>query len=1145
MRRARGRAARTRGEPARTTALPASQLASVGPPAQFVLVLTIHRSTSLARLADACADVLRVPATADPLAPELLVTSGPTHERWLRAHLAQRLGVCAHVRVLSPSTLAEEVAEAVLGVDRDATRAWRPERLIWRLLAELTARIDTPPFAPVRAALRVAAGSEDICAPGSARAVALARRVAGWFAGYAVGSPALARAWDAGEEPDDWQAVLWRALRAADDGQLTHPTGLGSAVAERLRADAVSREALPARVVWMAQPGVGRAHVELLMALAAAGVALHALVPVTAQATSDVEKPGRAHPLRAALGARAAGMEQMIADLAQSAGAAVVVDDLDGRASVGTAASRATVLDVVRRAVIGGVDGAPAPVAADDLSLRVHACHGAMRQAEILRDALLALFERHPELRPRDVLVLTPDVAAYAPLVEAAFVGGDGVPDIPLRVADRPARLTNAAADIALRILGLAAGRVDAVSVLDLLGTPAIARRWGLDGGAQAQLRAWVEGAGARWGIDGADRALGRALPLADADAWDAHGWRFAFERLLLGWGLPDDRGAGYAGAVPWDEIEGQDAEVLGRLAEVAARVFAAVRDVRRARPLGDWCTVLRAHVDALVWDADAPDEDETLVVARRAFGRSLEALCDDAAVADPTGVGARISELPLEPAAVRALLEARFAESVGDGGDVGAVTLAALAPGRVRPARVVALLGLDDGTFPRAGTSDALDRRAGTDDAPDPGGEDRQAVLDALLAAEEHLIVTYTGRSARTNDALPPATPVALLLEAVDGACTGADVHHHHALAPFGARAASAGTAAGAPVFDVAQQAGARALAAPRRSAPAFLTRPIPSAAPTARVLTIDALAESLARPARAFVHGTLGVWLGRELGEVATDEPLELDSLEHYAVRAAVLDALESGRGGADDSEALFARLRARGQLPHGPLGRIAYDDAYAEAVELRHVALGYRRGIRRGALRVDQRVGETQLVGSVGPCWDEGIVLLRPGTGRAEHRLRLWVAHLALHATPGGTPPTSRLIAFGPKERGRRTVKVQTFGPVTDAAARLGDLVALADEATRRVLPLLPASASMYVETRAKEKDGGAATEARAIAAAEKVYDDDYTAFSEASDAFVARLHGTIHPIGDEFTQLARRVWEPLHASLGGLATEGADA
>ena len=67
-------------------------------------------------------------------------------------------------------------------------------------------------------------------------------------------------------------------------------------------------------------------------------------------------------------------------------------------------------------------------------------------------------------------------------------------------------------------------------------------------------------------------------------------------------------------------------------------------------------------------------------------------------------------------------------------------------------------------------------------------------AAIDALLAAEEHLIVTYTGRSARTNEALPPATPVALLLEAVEGACAGADVHHHHALAPFGARAASAG---------------------------------------------------------------------------------------------------------------------------------------------------------------------------------------------------------------------------------------------------------------------------------------------------------------------------------------------------------------
>ena len=1124
-------------------------------------MLTIHRSTALTRLADACASVLRIPATPDPLAPELLITSGPTHERWLRAHLARRLGVCAHVRVLSPSTLAEEMAERVLGVERDAARAWRAERLTWRVLGEITARIDTAPFAPVRAALRAHDGGDAACAPGSARAVAFARRVAGWYAGYAVGVPALARAWDAGAEPDEWQAVLWRALRAADVDVRAHPAALAAALAARRQADAAARDTLPARVVWMAQPGVARAHVDLLMVLAAAGVAVHALVPAAGRAASDSDPADVGHPLRTALGGRTVALEAIIRELAALRGAAVVVDDLDvADGERASARPLTSALAAVRRAVIGGTAAelpthAPTPTLADpvadpgaddDRSIRVHACHGAMRQAEVLRDALLALFERRPDLHPRDVLVLTPDVAAYAPLLEAAFGGGTRVPDVPLRVVDRPARLANAAADVALRVLALAAGRVDAVSVLDLLAVPAVARRWELDGDARVQLRAWVEGAGARWGIDGADRAVGRALPAADGSAWDVHGWRFALERLLLGWGLPDDRGAGYAGAVPWDEIEGQDAEVLGRLAEACTRLFAAVRDVRSARPLGAWCARLRAHVDALVWDADAPDEDGELVIARRAFGRSLDALCDDAA-----GGGVAVRELLLEPAAVRALLDARFAEPAAEGGAVGAVTLAALAPGRVRPARVVALVGLDDGAFPRARTGDALDRRSGTTDAPDPGGEDRQAVLDALLAAEEHLIVTYTGRTARTNELLPPATPIALLLEAVEGACPGAVVHHHHALAPFGPRAASAGTAAGAPVFDTAHQAGARALAAPRRAAPAFLTRPLPGRTPddgtARRVLTLDALADALARPARALVYGALGVWVGRETGEVATEEPLELDALQHHGVRAAVLDALEAGRGGAFDSDALLARLRAQGQLPHGALGTLAYEGARAEAVAVWHAALPYRRGERRGAVRVDQAVGDDWLTGAVGPCWTDGLVMLRPGVARAEHLVRVWVAHLALHATHGAAAPTSHLIALGKKEGGQRTAAVKTFGPVADAGARLHDLVALHDEATRRALPLLPASASAYVDARANawETLGPAAADARGLAAATKAYDGDFGAFGEVNDGFVARLYGASNPIGPDFAVLARRVWEPLYAALGARSAEGADA
>ena len=61
-------------------------------------------------------------------------------------------------------------------------------------------------------------------------------------------------------------------------------------------------------------------------------------------------------------------------------------------------------------------------------------------------------------------------------------------------------------------------------------------------------------------------------------------------------------------------------------------------------------------------------------------------------------------------------------------------------------------MLGLDDGIFPRHTERDGddillADPHVGDRDAR---GEDRQLLLDALMASTENLIVTYSGRDER-----------------------------------------------------------------------------------------------------------------------------------------------------------------------------------------------------------------------------------------------------------------------------------------------------------------------------------------------------------------------------------------------------------
>ncbi len=172
----------------------------------------------------------------------------------------------------------------------------------------------------------------------------------------------------------------------------------------------------------------------------------------------------------------------------------------------------------------------PAAIAPDDRSLQFHCCHSPMREMEVLHDQLLALFAEHPDLKPHDIVVMAPDIGIYAPFIDAVF---DTAPEhlrIPFSIADRGARAENGVIDTFLRILESAGSRFTASSVMSILESSALQRRFELVESDLEIIRVWIEKTGIRWGIDAAQReALG--LP-----AFAENSWRAGLDRLLLGY---------------------------------------------------------------------------------------------------------------------------------------------------------------------------------------------------------------------------------------------------------------------------------------------------------------------------------------------------------------------------------------------------------------------------------------------------------------------------------------------------------------------------------------------------------------------------------------------------------------------------------
>ncbi|EIM01938.1 exodeoxyribonuclease V subunit gamma [Rhodanobacter sp. 115] len=219
--------------------------------------------------------------------------------------------------------------------------------------------------------------------------------------------------------------------------------------------------------------------------------------------------------------------------------------------------------------------------------------HNRQREVEVLHDNLLAMFEQAERdgqpLAPREVMVMVPDIQAYAPHIQAVFgrLPMDDPRFLPCSIADRPGRGTTPLLVALEQLLRLPESRYASGDILDLLDTPALRRRFGLDESGLPTLRRWIEGAGIRWGLDGAQKAnLG--LPPEEQNSW-----RFGLRRMLLGYAVGD--GQSLHGIAPFDEVGGLDAALVGPLALLMDALDQHGRQLATSATPSAWGQRLRA----------------------------------------------------------------------------------------------------------------------------------------------------------------------------------------------------------------------------------------------------------------------------------------------------------------------------------------------------------------------------------------------------------------------------------------------------------------------------------------------------------------------------------------------------------------------
>jgi len=555
--------------------------------------------------------------------------------------------------------------------------------------------------------------------------------------------------------------------------------------------------------------------------------------------------------------------------------------------------------------------------------------------------------------------------------------------------------------------------------------------------------------------------------------------WRFGLRRMLLGYAVagPAGRPDPWSGIEPFDEIGGLDAALAGQLSRLLDALSLWWSRLREPVPPGEWVTRLRGLLDAFF---AAEEEREQWLLGR--LDEALENWETDCAAA-------RLEE-PLPLTVVReSWLEAVDQPGLSQRFLGGAVNFCTLMPMRAIPFRVVCLLGMNDGDYPRAPVAMDFDLMAKEYRPGDRSRreDDRYLFLEALLSAREQLYVSWVGRSVRDNAERPPSVLVNQLRDHIasgwqrqdaDGAALLRALTVMHPLQPF-SRDNFPADGEG-PLFTYAREwAGYHQVTPDEREA-----GPLPEREPDGPLRPED-LGGFLKNPVQSFFNRRLGVHFDEDIPAPVDQEPFGLDGLAQWQLRDELVAAALEAPGDPDDwpprMDAALAGLRRAGRLPLAGVGSAVAEGLRVEVGDLleryRQLAAGYpvtldgseRLYFEHEGIVVEGELTGLRSDGAGGRC------LLQPRPGRVtagrkatpRHDVLVypWVVHLMANA--GGVELTT-LVAG--------TDAVLRLPPLSSehCAAILRELVQGWREGQCRPLPVALQAALAWLQAEADGRD-----------------------------------------------------------------------
>ena len=735
------------------------------------------------------------------LQPLHILVQSPGMAQWLKLRIADALGVAANIEFPLPSSFIWQLYREHIH-DLPAQSAFTKPNMQWKLLQILPLHIERPEFAPIKQYLNT---SDAFGAVNQARKLfQLAGKIADVFDQYLVYRPDWIHDWEANSEirvemqapihskplgitdadSQLWQPILWRELVSYAESLGESPWHRAN-LHRRLLTLLQQHSNTDPSVYIFGISAMPKQQLEIFQALSSTREVVMFWSNPCAQYWGDIvtEKQQSKKQLdmfqQLASAPPQGDSEQVSLDtlvlyetgnplLASWGKLGREFQDMLYEANNDQIQSEDWFVDPPPSSLLEQLQtdiltlAQPMPltarsnILADDESIWVNSCHSKLRELEVLHDHLLHRLQRDKTASAGEIIVMMPNVADYAPYIDAVFGGAASEHYLSYAIADRSVVDESPLIQAFLQLLTLHQSRFTLTEVLELFAVPEVLNRFGVQESEQEWLQHWLSQAGVRWGLNGTDKQRW-ALPDEQQNTW-----LFGLRRLLAGYALHQqaDYVAVSSGTdvqqdiVPFSELEGQQVDILGRFMAFLQQLEQILHSALASATLSERITHAASVLHNLFEVNDQQQYFQQQIV------QALETLTAHSAQF-PGNTDADVF--------ASAIQQELSSKGVGQRFLAGRINFCTLMPMRSIPFQQVCILGLNDPGYPRIVPPVGFDLMAGQ--TPRRGDrsrrwDDRYLFLEAILSARSQLYLSYLGRDDRDNSVRAPSILLTELLQ-------------------------------------------------------------------------------------------------------------------------------------------------------------------------------------------------------------------------------------------------------------------------------------------------------------------------------------------------------------------------------------------